>query len=194
MRAAVGLLVLAFSSVAAGADSNPESNLTSSWWSSLFATSGSDQHQHHNKSHSWKAAEPYARAHASRDAILEEIAANRARARQQLDTRKRYLLGSGGAAEWRALVQRIERSCPKALRQTRFNAHDLRQHYNKVLLVMVLAPLPSPTPPAEAGPSSTPSFTPPPAPPPSFTAAACSIARPASSAHSIIFVGLTSNS
>ena len=131
------LSLLAVSVVAVGADKSTAGtdaflaqNSTASWWGSLFTSSGSLHQHHHNKT--WKPVEPYARAHASRDAILEEIAANRARARQKLDIRKRWLLGSGGAAEWRALVERFERACPKALRQTRYNARDLRQHYNKV--------------------------------------------------------------
>ena len=127
----------ATTATAAGTSSQP------SWWSSLFGKGGgggSGDDRATNRatnrtapahSDKWRAGEPYARAHASRDSILEEIAANRARARQKLDLQRRWMLGTGGAAEWRGLVARFERACPEALRQTKHQSHDLRHHYNK---------------------------------------------------------------
>ena len=105
---------------------------TSHWWSALFGGGGEHSANHTGPPRDkWRAGEPYARAHASRDAILEEIAGNRARARQKLDVQRRWMLGTGGPTEWRALVARFEQACPSALRQTKYQSHDLRQHYNK---------------------------------------------------------------
>ena len=78
---------------------------SSAWWSIFGGGVSADEEPQRNRTHAagatpWKAAEPHARAHASRDAILEEIAARRAVVKKKLDVKRRWQLGSGGAAEY----------------------------------------------------------------------------------------------
>ena len=99
MRQATGVVITALVVVVDASNS-------SAWWSIFGGGVSTDEAPHRNRtSHAagatpWKAAEPHARAHASRDAILEEIAARRAVVKKKLDVKRRWQLGSGGAAEY----------------------------------------------------------------------------------------------